>query len=105
MPYNKVDIFFTWSVIAIWMLVFVWIHTQYIILVMLIPSTIKKHNAMITSTILTQITFLVFHKTYKKFLHVISLLLLVLTHCIRPFVTHSHNTVDLETQNNIKVTM
>lgn len=70
MPYNKVDIFFTWSVIAIWMLVFVWIHTQYIILVMLIPSTIKKHNAMITSTILTQITFLVFHKTYKKFLHV-----------------------------------
>lgn len=41
---------------------------------MLIPSTMKKHNAMISSTILTQIMFLLhlpfFHKTCKQFLHV-----------------------------------
>lgn len=43
----------------------------------------------------------------NSYMYVISLYLLVLTHCIHPFVTHSHNTVDLETQNtcNIKVNM
>lgn len=77
---------------------------------MLIPSTMKKHNAMISSTILTQIMFLLhlpcFPQNYS-YMYVISLYLLVLTHCIHPFVTHSHNTVDLETQNtcNIKVNM
>lgn len=41
----------------------------------------------------------------NSYMYVISLYKLVLTHCIHPFVTHSHNTVDLETQNNIKVNM